>query len=309
MKQKMHSRRALPAVALSMALLATLSVSKAGTDVSDTNSDTKQVAAPTMPAVTSAISGDIGVAVKNIYDSRGYALVTRGGCFQPYLDLYLKAYSSDGFINSITPTIGFWSDINTYTAGGNSSPTSGLRNWYEFDYMPGIAIGFAKHFTLTESFFEFDSPSGGFKTARSFNSSLSYDDSGLIDKSKNFSLQPHLTILQELNAPGSAGKLPNGEYFEAGIAPNYTVFRTSQYPITFTIPVLLAYGNHFYTSGFSFGYVSTGLSASVPLKFIPQQFGSWSANTSYTYYHTATAVNAGAYQNQNIFSVGVGCTF
>ena len=78
---------------------------------------------------------------------------------------------------------------------------------------------FAKNFTFTASYFEFDSPASFFDTARSLNFNLAYDDTDLLGK---FALHPHFTYLRELMAPGSAGLQKNGNYYEVGLAPGFS---------------------------------------------------------------------------------------
>jgi len=276
-------------------------------DAKDSKAMTSAPAATTPPP-PSAITGDFGVTVTNLYDSRGYALVTRGAMVQPYLDIYFQAYSGDGFINSIVPTLSFWSDVNSDTNFA-SVPGNTVPAWYEFDWLPGITINFAKHFALTVSYYEFDSPSGGFNTARSINSTLAYDDTGLLDPSKNFSLQPHITVLDELPGPGSAGGFRNGTYAEFGLTPTYTVFGKSEYPLTLTVPLTYDAGDHFYKEGISFGYVSVGVGASVPIAFIPSQFGAWTGSVGWKYFHTGDSVNIPEFRDQQTFTVSIGCKF
>jgi hypothetical protein len=257
------------------------------------------------------ISGDAGVTVTNEYLSRGLVLVNHGAQFQPYGDLFFHVYEGDGFINSVTPTIGFWSNLTTDSGHGASKPGRDLANWYEFDYMPGVAIGFAKHWTLTETYFEFNSPSGGFRVCRSMNTSFAYDDTGLIDKDKNFSLQPHFTWLAELGAAGSAGLQKDGNYFELGLAPNYTILKGSAYPVTFTVPLTLGLGDDKFYNGDTYGYFTTGLTASTKLAFIPDAYGSWTGSIGYKYYNLGDQVaktDAGN-NDQNVIFVSVGCSF
>ena len=286
----------------------TVLISTATVRAADAVKDPKAIVASHVASSESFFSGDAGFSVTNLYNSRGYALVTKGANFQPYADFNFNVYQGDGFITSVTPTLGLWSNLTT-NSNGTASATTDFENWYEFDWMPGISVVMAKRFNLSVAYFEFDSPSGGFKTARSINTTLAYDDAGLLDRSKNFSVQPCLTFLAELPAPGSAGALKNGEYLEPGINPNYTFFQGSSYPLTVAVPIKLGFGNHFYTEGISFGYFSPGLAFSVPLAFMPSDCGSWTGSVGFKYFKTGDRVNAPEFRDQEIFNLSIGCKF
>ena len=169
---------------------------------------------------------------------------------------------------------------------------------------------FAKNFTLTTSYFEFDSPDDAFKTARSVNANLAYDDSGLLGA---FALHPHFTVLYELGAPGAAGLRGKGWYFEPGVAPSYTFLKSSKYPITFTVPITVGLGDSRFYNGNNFGYLSAGATIAVPLAFIPAGYGSWTLTAGYTYYHlgsqAAFLTSPGDRDTRHVFSGAIGATF
>jgi hypothetical protein len=279
---------------------------KAGTE-----SSAKESKAVVEEAKKSYISGDIGFIATNDYLSRGIMQTPEAGVkFQPYLDLYFKLYEGTGFINNVTFNLGFWSNLESDT---NFAPAAGQRTnvWEEFDWMPGIAVTFAKNFTFTVSYFEFDSPNQSFSAARSINLNLAYNDTDLLGM---WALHPHVTFLQEvdghagLNAGGNNKK--EGQYYEVGIAPAFTFMKDSKYAPTLTIPVTAGFGsNGFYGTGF--GYFSAGGTISVPLAFIPSGFGAWTANVGGTYYYLGqtTADVAGPLTGSNGDRHNVGVAF
>jgi len=288
------------AVAVAAAGLLATSISYAGTEVAAS----KNVVEETKK---SFISGDLGVTMVSEYISRGLVLENQGAIAQPYLDIYFKMYEGTGFINSVTAQLGFWSSIHSHVQPDGSTDTT--RNWYEFDWTPTISVTFAKNFTLSLAYFEFDSPASAFDTARSVNASLAYNDSDLLGA---FALHPHVTVLRELAAPGFAGLGGQGWYYEVGIAPSYTIAPKASYPLTLTVPVTAGFGSHHFYAGQGFGYVSGGLTASVPLAFIPSGYGTWTATAGYTYYylgdHAADATATGN-NSQHVFSGAIGMTF
>jgi hypothetical protein len=266
-----------------------------GKDVKETKDIKEQVK-------ESCITGDLGVTFVSAYISRGLVLENQGVIAQPYLDLYFKLYEGTGFINKVQLNLGLWSSIHSHPQPDGSTDTT--RNWYEFDYTPGIAITFAKNFTFTASYFEFDSPASSFDTARSLNFNLAYDDTDLLGK---FALHPHVTYLREITAPGVAGLGPNGNYYEIGLAPGFTAG-----PVTFTIPLTVGLGSEGFYASDTYGYFAAGLQLSIPLSFIPECYGKWTFSGGYTYYNLGTAVadatNTG-HRSQHVFQGAIGLTF
>ena len=266
-----------------------------GKDVKETKDVKEQVK-------ESCITGDLGVTLVSEYLSRGLVLENQGVIAQPYLDLYFKLYEGTGFINKVVFNLGLWSSIHSHVQPIGSTDTT--RNWYEFDYTPGVSVTFAKNFTFTASYFEFDSPASAFDTARSLNFNLAYDDTDLLGK---FALHPHVTYLRELDAPGFAGLQPNGNYYELGLAPGFTAG-----PVTITIPLTVGLGSQGFYQSDTFGYASGGVQLSIPISFIPDCYGKWTFSGGYTYYRLGTDVadaTATGHRNQNVFQGAIGLTF
>jgi hypothetical protein len=333
---KTHKKIAGVLASLAFGSLAAISMTaQAGTEVA-TGKESKPVVPPA--AEQSNITGDIGFSFVSTYYSRGILQGPQGKAgfdFEPYMDLYFKLYEDTdkgAILNKIQLQLSFWSNIATNPNPGNR-PLGGavnhtLENWTEFDWMPGISFTFAKNFTLTVSYFEFDYPSQGASPQRSINSTIAYNDADLLGM---WALNPHFTYLQELTGNNNSGgghvglavaggvigassKL--GQYYEPGIAPSFTFMKSSKYPITLTLPIQAGLGSGgFYGTGF--GYASAGGNFSVPLAFIPSSFGSWTANAGGTYYYLGkgTAKANGQYSNSGIdcdagvASVGIGLTF
>ncbi len=290
-----HSIAASCALALAALSLAPAAFAGDGKDVKETKVLKEAVK-------ESCITGDLGVTIPTEYITRGLVLENQGVIAQPYLDLYFKLYQGTGFVNKVTFNLGIWSSIHSHTQP--QPTTSTTQAWYEFDYTPGIAITFAKNFTLTASYFEFDSPADAFLTARSLNFNLAYDDTDLLGA---FALHPHFTYLYELTAPGFAGLGPNGSYYEFGLAPSHTFG-----PVTFSIPLTVGLGSNGFYAGQTFGYASAGLQVSIPLSFVPECYGKWTFSGGYTYYELGDNVadaTATGHESHHVLQGAVGLTF
>jgi hypothetical protein len=71
-----------------------------------------------------------------------------------------------------------------------------------------------------------------------------------------------------------------GNRFEMGMAAEFVFCRQSRYPVTITLPVNMAYNDDPYYMSHHFGYVSGGVKVRVPLSFVPDRYGKWTAGTS-----------------------------
>lgn len=253
---------------------------------------------------TSAISGDIGVEFASQYINRGVIRENQGVIAQPFADLYFNLYEGSGFINKVSLNAGIWSSLHSADTGAIAGSTTSA--WYEFDYSVGLAVTFAKYFTLTPGYLEAVSPNDAFNTSRNFTLRLDIDDSELLGA---FALRPHVSYVRELQ-----GKLGNGDrkgnYFEVGIAPGAALG-----PVVVTLPITAGFGSHgFYGSNQGFGYFSSGVNLAVPLTFIPEAYGSWTFNTGATYYYLhrtlarANAIQASGH-NTFVFNGGLSLAF
>jgi hypothetical protein len=306
----MPKKHYITLAAAAMLGLSSVSSAFAGTETAAPGKESKAV---TTPCPTTYITGDFGVTFVSEYLSRGIVQGVdgdKGVIAEPYLDLYFKLYSGNGFINAVSAQLSFWSNIQSeYTHDHGVGATTPA--WEEFDWDPGLSVTFAQKFTLLVQYFEFDSPAGFFGTARSIDANLTYDDSALLGA---FSMHPHFTALYELGAPGYAGLKSKAWYYEVGVAPSYTFLPKSTYPITVSLPITVGLSSQ---SGFYyhdwFGYLAVGPTVSVPLAFIPSGFGSWTLTAGYTYYKLGNDVtlasSPGMDTNRNVWSGAIGCTF
>ena len=261
----------------------------------------------------SAISGDLGVNFVSEYITRGAPQEIKGVIAQPYADLYFSLYEGDGFVNKVSLNLGLWGSLHsakTLAGAVSGSPVSTTAAWYEFDYTPGVAVTFAKNYTLTTSYFEFDSPNDAFKASSNLNFSLAYNDTDLLGA---FALHPHVTYMREL-----AGKAVNGystvqgNYYEVGVLPALPAYG----PVTISFPLTAGFGSgQFYVANKTFGYFSGGVNASVAITSIPAKYGTWAFNAGATYYRLAdqTAwvydVSVPIDKNRIVYQAGIGATF
>jgi len=284
---------------LAASIAAVPALSMAGNEMKES----KEVKSVVEAATESWITGDLGVTVVSSYITRGILQENQGFIAQPYTDLYFKLYESEGFINKVSLNLGLWSSLHSEHTG--AIPGSNTPAWYEFDYTVGLAVTFAKNFTATTSYFEFNYPNDafGFTAQRNVNFNLAYDDSDLLGA---FALRPHVAVLWNFNGITGLGE-EDAFYYEFGIAPGFAAG-----PVTFTIPLNVGLGDENFYPGDAYGYFSAGLSASVPLSFIPEKWGSWTFSAGFTYYNLGSsteAANANQDGNAYVGQGSIGLTF
>lgn len=294
----------------SIAAACTLTLALASSSFAGTAAPAKEAKVIQEVVKESCITGDIGLGVVSEYVSRGVVNENQGFIAQPYLDLYFKLYEGEGFINKVSLNLGLWSSLHSEKTF--ASPGTALPAWYEFDWMPGMTVTFAKNFALSITWLDFDFVSSGGR-AGNLLGNLSYDDTDLLGA---FALKPHIAVMKTFigNGVGVPGG-NQGWYYEAGIAPGFTVGKGGTYPVSFVFPINVGLGHETYNE--DFGYASAGINASVPLAFVPECYGSWTLSTGFTYLRqgdnaaeaSAPALTSGEENNRYIFSGSIGLTF
>jgi hypothetical protein len=217
-------------------------------------------------------SGMVQSDFTNVYFFRGILQERDGFIAQPWGELYFNAYSSEtGFLRDVTFGAGVWASFHTEETGASDGPHS----LYETDWYPLISLGFAHNISLTTTYYFYTSPNGAFATAQELNFKLAWDDSETFGR---FAVAPYVNFAIETHNTAFG---PNeGAGVQMGIGPTlFTIGEGSDMPVTVSAPIELGLAiDDYYEEEDgdenTFGYLNFGLSASVPLSFIP--FGSWS---------------------------------
>jgi hypothetical protein len=192
---------------------------------------------------------------------------------------------------SFSVVVGTWMDINS----NGASPIGG--QFQEIDAYYGLSFDVDKFsFGITYQDWVYG---GGVE--KILDLSVGYDDSELWGG--DFALNPSFVAHKRLGSTNIAAATvggdtgdENGWVLVAGIEPGFTLIDSEDYPIDLSIPVSLGF---FLEEGFhgtnaagtaiaddGFGYFSIGANLSMPLTFIPAEYGAWSAGAGLTYYYT-----------------------
>jgi len=228
----------------------------------------------------SFITGDLGLNVVSAYYFHGVMEANHSPSYQPYADIFLKAYEGDGALNKVVFGIGVWESYNTDAKYGRTGKNSA---WFEHDVTPSVALSFGK-VTITETYQFFSSPNDRFTDSQALNSKLSFDDADLLGA---FALHPSVSLTHELDgkqaidtsvAANAGFVAKHGNYWEAAVAPSY-----SAGPVTVTLPLVIGFGSQSYYQKNGYAFTSAGLNVAYTLP-VSKSYGTWTANAGATYY-------------------------
>lgn len=224
---------------------------------------------------TGRISLSAGVDFPTAYFFRGI-LQEDGGFFaQPYGDITFNLYEGEKGLNSVGATLGIWNSFQTDSPTEVTDPTA----WYETDLYGGFTFGFLDKWEAGVTYTAYISPNSAFRSVQEISFSFSFDDSDLLGP---FALSPSVLLAVEVKGQADGGT-NKGVYLALGVEPGLTVIESEKYPVRLSLPLTLGlsvsdyYQDPVTGDDSTFGYFDLGLKLSVPLSFIPADFGSWEA--------------------------------
>lgn len=221
------------------------------------------------------ITFSLGDDITTAYFFRGIMQERNGFITQPYANVGLKVYegAEDSFVDNVTVGVGSWNSIQTNKTGASGS---GPGNWYESDFTFGPSMTFADYFTTSLLYVAYSYPNGAFSTVQELDWSFGVNDSKWLGA---FALQPSMTWGFELDNTAFGDN--KGVYLQLGVKPSTVLFEKATYPVTLALPLTLGLSvtDYYEVPGVSndtFGFFDTGLVGSIPLAFLPAEFGAWS---------------------------------
>lgn len=255
--------------------------------------DAKAPVAPVQePPPPSLIHGLVNVDFSNAYITpRGLDVQNKGLVIQPLFLLFFDLYSSKTSpINDVSLTIGDWNSVHTAIVGSGPKP----GHWNETDPLTGLTVKFLKDFQFDAFFTAFISQVDAFKDSTNVDLKLTYHDKILNDRLvKGFSINPYFEMFIETSEKATVvldeKTSQQGYYFQLGADPTYAF---GNIPLTLELPTYVNFpSQNFYQnfagrgSSSTLGLFSTELKGTVPLKFIPKGYGSWSIYAGVQYYY------------------------
>ncbi len=264
---------------------------------------------------TGRVSLSMGMDWTTDYFFRGILQEDQDYILQPYAEVTFKLMEGEGAFTNLGLTVGLWNSLHggpTGTGGGSS--TQDPRMWYEADFYAKLSATLFEDLTVAMIYTAYTSPNGRFTSVDELAFSFSYNDSKLLGP---FALNPSVLLAFELDGQADGGS-DEGTYLQIGLAPSYTFNDKGTYPMTLSLPITLglSLSDYYERVGVggdddTFGYLSIGLAAGVPLKFIPASYGTWTAKASLTFItlgDNLKAVNNGD-SSKFIGTLGVAMTY
>lgn len=215
---------------------------------------------------------------------RGLNVENEGLVFQPLLLVFWDLYSNENaLLQNVSLTTGVWSSIHSNESGADPG------NWNEYDPILGLTFKFASDWKFDTTVTQFESMVDSYPTSTHLELKLSY--SGLSFAGGKFNLNPHVAFWQELDEKATVVFDPSTSestwYLTAGLNPTLQLDSFKLEFPTFVNYVEEDFYQQFDGSpgGDGFAVFCTGIKATVPLKFIPKEAGSWSVYAGVRYYH------------------------
>ena len=257
------------------------------------------------PKLEPRFSGSAAVGVADKYIYHGYILENQGAIIQPEFEVLARFYSGEGILTKASWRLYVFSSFQTHESRDEKTDAM-IHAWYEVQVETGIVLELAKHFTFSASYVRFESPNHAFIASNAAEFILSVDDSEWLGA---YALYPHVSWFRPF--PGGWQSSDEGSYFEFGIEPERS-FGKNERKVTVSFPIAVGLGQKRYYLGEHFGFFSAGIAVTVPLAFIPSQWGEWNFGVSGTYYRLGRAVadwtNSGV-RDESAFTLTLGTEF
>ena len=218
------------------------------------------------------ISLSAGADFSHAYYFRGILQTNKSFVAQPYADVTFNLYEGENGLNSVGATLGFWNSFQSRNTVDVSDPTA----WYEVDLYGGFTFGLFDNWETGVTYTAYISPNNAFSTVQEISFSFSFDDSELLGA---FALAPSALLAVEVKGQADGGS-NKGVYLQLGVEPGFTLIESENYPVSLSFPLTLGLSiSDYYQNSTgdddTFGYFDLGVNLSVPLSFIPADYGSW----------------------------------
>jgi len=232
------------------------------------------------------VSFSFGNDFTTAYFFRGILQERRGFITQPYGEINFNLYADEeGPLTGITLLGGMWNSIHTERT---LSDGDGPDNWYEADLYGGLKFTLLGKLDLKGVYIAYTYPNGAFPTVQELDFTVALNDSEWLDK---FAFYPSVTWAAELDNTALGDN--SGYYIEVNARPSFTIIESESYPVTLAFPLQLGLSaGDYYEVGLdtdeTFGFFKGGFVVSVPLAFIPSDYGAFSVSAGASAYAFGT---------------------
>jgi hypothetical protein len=231
---------------------------------------------------TGSVSFSLGMDFTTAYFFRGILQERDGFIWQPYGEINVPLWVDEGGdLDKVTFFIGNWNSVQSKKT---LSSGSGPGNWYESDIYGGFKFSLWDTVEFKPFYIAYTYPNGAFNTIQEIDFGVALNDAQWLD---TWALNPSALIAWEVD--NTALGTQQGSYAEVDIRPAVTVYDDETYPVSLALPMTVGMSvSDYYPSpsgrNQGFGYYKGGLIASVPLGFMPEEYGAWSISAGPSVY-------------------------
>lgn len=224
------------------------------------------------------ISLSAGFDVTSSYFFRGFAQENQGFIVQPWVEVGFNLYEGDGALGSLDLAFGSWNSLHSNKTLATSDPSG----WYEADFYASLSAALFDDFSASFVYTAYMYPGYSISTIEEVGVVLGYTTPeplfGVVsvDASTGF-------YFETSNGAGGAG---THKYFELCVTPSIDLTESISLPVTFSVPMKLGLDMDDYYGNETYGFFDIGFVFSMPLSFIPSDFGAWEAYAGVHYLHT-----------------------
>jgi hypothetical protein len=233
-------------------------------------------ATPEAAPNTGRVSLTLGADWASAYYFRGIATTQNGGNnVQPYGEIGFRILENKGPLTSLTASPGIWN--NWHWGGGLLVEPADPDFWTEADLYFKLNAVWWEVLSTSVTYTYYTSPNDTF---------TSYSDVGLgfaLSDAKwlgGVALNPSLLLAFETTGEALVADGKKGIYMGIGLAPGYTFFAESSFPVNLSAPMTFGFSlkDYYTVNGVNqtFGFFSGGPLITLPLKFIASTLGNWS---------------------------------
>jgi hypothetical protein len=232
--------------------------------------------APEAAANTGRVSLSLGADWASAYYFRGIATTQNGGNnVQPYGEIGFRLLENMGPLTSLHVSPGIWN--NWHWGGGLLVEPSDPTFWTEADLYFKMNAVWWEVFSTSVTFTYYTSPNNTFSSYSDVGLGFALSDAKWLGR---FALNPSILFAFETTGEALVADGKKGIYMGIGLAPGYTFFADSSFPVNISTPMTFGFSlKDYYTvngQNQTFGFFSGGPLLTLPLKFIPNTLGNWS---------------------------------
>ncbi|PEQ13598.1 hypothetical protein B2G71_04505 [Novosphingobium sp. PC22D] len=180
--------------------------------------------------------------------------------FQPQLTISMDFPELEGgIVDDAGLFVGSWGSIKLGSVP--PGPAGRLTRFYETDLYAGAAFRLSERWTISATYFRYESLGNSFEGYNDLELVVGYDDSGVwqdIIPLDNFSLSPSLRLVQEAGRPGRSDAL----YVQPSLTPSFDA-RLGGASVHVAVPLMIGLSDEYYDGldggTETFGFFRTGL--------------------------------------------------